>query len=114
MFVRVARLLPDWLVNYRMIYSKIHCLSTRIDFDSKMCGGNLCGAYRRKEVMPRNFFGKPTLYPFEDTQIFGVEKVDEYLTHLYGNWRQIPPEGKRKSHHDFISIDLNKSYLSRD
>ncbi len=114
MFIRAVRFLPDWLVHYQQLYSQIHHLSTQIDFDSKAYGGNLCGAYRCKEIMPRDFFGAPTLYSFEDTQIFGVEKPDEYLTHLYGNWRQIPPKEKRKTHHDFITIDLNKSYLSEN
>ena len=45
--------------------------------------------------------------------VFGVEKPDEYLTHLYGDWRKLPPIEKQVSHHDFILCDLNKSYLER-
>ena len=55
-------------------------------------------------------FGKPTLYPFEDTYIYGVEQVDKYLSHIYGNWRKLPPQAKRITHHDFVALDLDQPY----
>ena len=113
-FVYIARLLPNWLVNNKKLYAQIHQLSTQTDFDSKAYGGNPCGAWRLKEIMARDIYGKPTLYQFENIQVFGVEKPNEYLTHMYGNWRQLPPKEKQKTHHDFISFDLNKSYLCGD
>ena len=111
MFVRILRLLPGWLIDDRKLYTQIHHLITQTDFDKKAYGGNPCGAWRFKEIMPHDNYGKPTLYPFENIQVFGVEKPDAYLTHMYGNWRQLPPKEKQKTHHDFISFDLNTSYL---
>ena len=61
--------------------------------------------------MPRAFVGTATLYDFEDFEIYGPEQWDAYLTHLYGNWRQLPPPEKQKSHHDFCLVDLTKGYL---
>ncbi len=114
LFVRIGRLLPNWLVNNTKLYAQIHHLTTQTDFDSKAYGGNPSGAWRLKEIMPRAIYGKPTLYPFENMQVFGVEKADEYLTHMYGNWHQLPPKEKQKTHHDFIAFDLHSSYLTGD
>ena len=74
-------------------------------------GGNLLGAWGFKEVMESSIIGIPKLYDFEDTVIYGVEKYNEYLSHLYGDWRQLPPKEKQISHHDYY-IELNKSYLN--
>lgn len=112
LFVRIGRLLPNWLVNNTKLYTQIYHLTTQTDFDSKAYGGNPSGAWRIKEIMPRAIYGKPTLYPFENMQVFGVERADEYLTHMYGNWRQLPPKEKQKTHHDFITFDLHSSYLT--
>ena len=81
------------------------------DFDKCLWIGNLMGAWRFKEVMPKIYMGTPKLYKFENIEIFGVENADAYLTSLYGDWRILPPENKRISHHDFIECNLHKSYL---
>ena len=61
--------------------------------------------------MPLDYIGKPTEYAFEDMMIYGVEKYDEYLTHVYGDWRKLPPLEKQVTHHDFLELDMEKSYL---
>jgi lipopolysaccharide cholinephosphotransferase len=73
--------------------------------------GNCVGLYGIREIMPFAVYGKPTLYKFEDTEVYGVEDYDEYLTRLYKDWRQPPPEEKRVSRHDYLYLDLEKSYL---
>lgn len=112
LFVYVSRLLPNWLVDNKKLYAQIYASTTQADFDSRTYGGNPCGAWRLKEIMKRNIYGKPTLYPFENIQVFGVEKPDVYLTNIYGNWRQLPPLEKQKTHHDFLKLDLKKSYIA--
>ena len=76
----------------------------------KLCG-NPIGAYKMKEIMTMSVYGRPTLYDFDGIKIYGVEHADEYLTRLYGDWRQLPPEEKRISHHNFIFLDLENGYL---
>ena len=73
--------------------------------------GNPVGAWGMREIMPVEVMGEPTLCTFEDLQIYGVADPDAYLTRLYGNWKQPPPPEKQVTHHDFICLDLNKSYL---
>lgn len=76
--------------------------------------GNLVGAWRFKEIMPKSYMGEPKLYKFENLSIYGVADADAYLTSLYGDWRKLPPKEKQVTHHDFLICDLEKSYLENE
>lgn len=105
-----SRLIPNFIIDNKKIISKINTLCSVRDFDTSMFVGNLVGMWGAKEIMPREFFGKPTLYKFEDTELYGPEKYDDYLKNLYNNWRQLPPLEKQKSDHNFLFLDLHKPY----
>ena len=105
------RLIPSFLLNNRKLCSKIDDLCARRNFDDCKFVGNICGAYGIKEIVPKKYLGKPTEYPFEDMVVFGPEKFEDYLTRIYGDWRQLPPKEKRGIQHDFSNINFNKSYL---
>lgn len=47
-------------------------------------------------VFPKKFLGNGTIVPFEDTNIRVPEFYDEYLTQMYGNYMDYPPEDERK------------------
>lgn len=111
--VMVSRLIPDVVAQDKRRLEKLDALCAQKDFDECRYGGNPFGAWRYKEIMPRAIMGEPRLYPFEDMQICGAADADAYLTQLYGDWRKLPPEEKRVSHHDFLEFDLEHSYLSR-
>ena len=111
--VVVARVIPNFILDNKKILKKLVGECQKYDYDKCAWCGNLVGAWGMKEVMPKEFMGSPTLYPFENIQIYGVEKADEYLTSLYGDWRKLPPVEKQKSHHDFVLFDLEKSYLDK-
>lgn len=70
--------------------------------------GNIMGAYRTREIVPAEFYGKGAFYTFEDMQLRGLEKYDEYLTYTYGDYMQLPPEDKRKTHFKILEIHGNK------
>ena len=106
--VKVFRLIP---LNEKKLLKKVVRLCALRSWDEYLYGGNPVGAWRFKEIMRREIMGTPTLYKFENIEIYGAENADEYLTHLYGNWRELPPIEKRVTHHDYILCDLNKSYL---
>lgn len=108
--VVISRLIPEFLVDDKKLLSNLDMLAAQKDFYKCSYGGNAFGAWRFKEIMPREIMGKPRIYPFEDTVIYGAENADAYLTHLYGNWRQLPPLEKRVSHHDFLLLDLDTPY----
>ena len=62
------------------------------------------GAYRTREIVPKEFYGKGKLYEFENIELVGLEKYDEYLKYTYGNYMELPPENKRKTHFKIIEI----------
>ena len=59
---------------------------------------NYSGMWDRRETVKKEIIGKPKLYDFEDTQFYGVNKPHEYLTSLYDDYMQLPPEDKRHTH----------------
>lgn len=56
-----------------------------------------------KQCMPADIYGKPTLVKFEDREYFAPEKLDEYLTRIYGDYMQLPPESKRQANMEVFS-----------
>lgn len=71
---------------------------------------NYGSAWGKKEVMPREIYGKGVLGSFEGVPVRLPEKVDEYLTRLYGDYMTPPPPEKQVSHHNCDVIDLERSY----
>ena len=98
-------------INDKKLIQALNQISSTKDFDSCVFGGNPFGNWRYKEIMETAIMGKPTLYHFEDTQIYGAENAEKYLSHLYGDWKKLPPLEKQQSHHDYISLDLHQSYI---
>ncbi len=102
---------PDFILNPKRIFSKIERLSKAHDFDESVYVANCVGNWHEKEIALRSAFGTPTLYKFENMEIYGTEDADTYLGGVYGDWRKLPPEEKRVSHHDYIELDINKPYM---
>ena len=40
-----------------------------------------------------------------------VPGLEDFLTHIYGDWRKLPPIEKQKTSHEYIKLDLNKSWM---
>ncbi len=103
--------IPEKILSEKKLCLEINELCKKKSYDDCEIVGNLVGAWGRKEIMSKNMFGKPTLHKFENIEVNIQENFDGYLTHLYGDWRKLPPEEKRVSHHDY-ELDLNHSFLS--
>lgn len=69
---------------------------------------NYCGAWGKKEIMPAEWFGLGSKLTFEGMEVTGPACPHEYLTHLYGDYMQLPPVEKRVGHHyaEFIDLDM--------
>lgn len=109
--ILASSIIPSFFVNNKKLSISIDKLADSLNNDAATYVANLMGSYRTKEIVKKELFGKPTLYKFEDIEIFGPEKYNEYLTQIYGNLKDLPPEEKRYTKHDFLEFNLDKSYL---
>ena len=110
--ILLLRLIPSFISKDKEKLIALQDLALSKPFYEYKLGGNPFGAWRYKEIMDSSIMGKPTLYHFEDIEVFGPEHPNEYLTHLYGDWQKLPPEEKRVTHHDYVEFDLSHSYTN--
>ena len=87
---------------------KIDKLLRKQRLDGAKYIGNIMGAYRTKEIVPAEFYGKGKMYQFEDIELNGMELADEYLKWTYGDYMKLPPEDNRKTHFRILEIHGKK------
>lgn len=59
-----------------------------------------------RQVMDKSIYGKATLRPFCDTSFYVPEKVEQYLTILFGkDYMVLPPENMRRKGSDIYLIE---------
>lgn len=75
-----------------------------IPFDEKEYAGVIYGQYGIKERLKCEVFKSYIDLPFEGKKRKCIKHYDEYLSSLYGNYMELPPESERVRHH------LHKSY----
>ena len=108
----LSRLIPSFIVDDRNLVNRVDQMAASFGYDECKYVANLMGSYRKREVMEKRIFGRPMPYKFEDIVVDGVEHYEEFLTHIYGEWRRLPREEMRKTTHEYIEMDLNKSWMS--
>lgn len=111
MAIRTVGAIPESIIDTKKLLIKLDDLCQKYDFENSEYVGVLLTQYGLKYVMPRRLFDSTQRYVFENTTIVGVKDYDEYLTLLFGNWRQPPPPEKQVEGHDYKYVDLSHSYL---
>lgn len=109
LMILCGRLIP---IKASFLAFKVNELCKKRNYDECLYVASCMSPYRQREIMKKEFFGTPKEYSFENIKIKGPELADEYLSHLFGKWQELPPEDKRHSAHDFIYLDLEKPYMS--
>jgi len=71
---------------------------------------NHCGAWGKKEICPADWYGEGKKMVFEGVEVTVPEHYEKWLTQVYGDYMQLPPPEKRKSHHPLAVIDLDRPY----
>ncbi|ARD94865.1 LicD family protein [Lactococcus lactis] len=69
--------------------------------DDSIYAGSIMGAYRVKEIVPREYFGEGRLYEFEGHMFRGPSDYDAYLKHMYGDYMKLPSREQRESKKHF-------------
>lgn len=62
----------------------------------------------------KEWFGDGIKHKFEDTEFVIPQNADEVLRIYYGDYMILPPEEKRKPHHDYIKISVNTSVETKE
>ena len=109
--ILLSRFIPSCMVNEKKLARKIDTLCKQREYDKYNYICEFMGPYCSKAIFQKEILGKPVLYRFEGIELYGPEHSEEYLTHIYGDWRKLPPIEKRGIQHDRIYLNLNKSYM---
>ncbi len=107
----IAGMLPTIIVDNHLLAQKVDKKCQVYGYENSAFVASCLSTYRSIEIMEKRIYGKPTLYRFEDTYLFGPELYEEYLTKLFNDWRMLPPKEKRVSVHNYLQIDYNKSFI---
>lgn len=76
--------------------------------NSKYVGDVWVGNVRKKVVL-KECFGMPVQMPFEDTIMKCPQMWDQYLTKIFGNYMELPPQEERHGMHSGF-VDLHRPY----
>ncbi len=72
---------------------------------------NYSGCYGERDIVPVEWFHETIQLEFEGLKVNAPAQYDKWLTQVYGDYMQLPPEEKRVGHHYTEVIDLERSYL---
>jgi len=95
----------------------VQALTTNAKLQKKACRIMRSGSYPKSDlycvfdfkhaIIPKAFAGKPTPVLFEGREFYGMEKPDEYLKSIYGDYMKLPDEQHRKQHNFYyLNYDL--------
>lgn len=98
------------LIKVDKLHDVLNNLMKKVPIDIGDSMGNLLGAYGEREIVDKRIFGEPRLYCFEDTQFFGPEDIDAFLSAVYGDYMKLPEPNQRVLKHGFLYVDLDRSY----
>lgn len=101
-FMQMLKLPPVVLfkmLGHQRIIGRINRLAGRRDFDSNDFVGCVVWSANASERMPRTYFTGEQQLSFEGSLFPVPQQYDSYLTRIYGDYMQLPPEAKRVTHH---------------
>jgi lipopolysaccharide cholinephosphotransferase len=84
--------------------------SSKIDTIAQSCSsgktarrGCMVWGYKEREILDNAVFASSVPVEFEKLVFPAPVLYDTYLSSLYGDYMQLPPEEKRMTHHDFVA-----------
>ncbi len=84
---------------------------TRFPTDSSEVWCNHGNWQGRLEYASRDQYGNGVWTEFEGLRVRIPEKIDEYLTQKYGDWKSDPPQSEMIGHHYYHICDTKRSYI---
>lgn len=74
---------------------------------------NMGSPWGKRERIPADWIEETTLLAFENMKLRAPVNYKEYLSHVYGNYMEMPPPEERIPHHYIDEIDFEHSYTKR-
>lgn len=71
---------------------------------------NCSGPWGKREIIPAWWCDESCQLEFEGIPVNGPKEYHQWLTHLYGDYMQLPPVEKRVGHHYVDVMDLHTPY----
>lgn len=68
---------------------------------------NYYGAWGRREIVKKSYFGEGTIKKFENMELVIPANYDKYLKTLYGDYMVLPTVEKRKSDHSIVQVVID-------
>lgn len=99
--IRFVFYLMSRCVNPKKIIARIQAKYPSNAFDETQYAGVICGGYRLKEILPTKVFLDFDKIIFEGYEFMAIKDWRTYLSSIYGDFMQLPPEEKRVAHHTF-------------
>lgn len=72
------------------------------------------GYYGHRDVYERSIYERYKTIEFEGMNVMCVEKVEYYLTRLFGDYMKLPPKEKQVTHHYCHFLDLNRRWTEEE
>ncbi len=105
---RIIKLLPittipifDIFFDRSMRNYRDFMLKECLDYGTSKCYHIWSGAITNRKIhlFSKDLFDQMIITPFENRNFMITSKYDEYLTHTFGNYMQLPPEEERVPYH---------------
>ncbi len=106
--IRYAFFVMSRFVSHKKLIKSIEKKYRNFDFYSNEYVGNLCSDKRDLSIIKRSEIDTYITLPFEGEEFSVFSGYETYLTNMFGDYMQLPPEDKRITHHLFSAYRKTK------
>ena len=107
--IRFAFFLMSRVINHKKLVKAIEKKYKNLDFYSCEYVGNLCSDKRERSIIKRSEIDTYTTLIFEGEEFSVFSGHKTYLTNMFGDYMQLPPEDKRVTHHSFFAYQRDNN-----
>lgn len=100
--LKSSQFIAQRLIDPGNVKSRIDKILSKNDFKDSDLAGTYMGAYKRKEMIKSDIWGKGKGYAFRDLLVNGPEKGEKYIKSVYGGFRELSPSEAIKARHYLI------------
>ena len=88
----------DKILNTHKIMAKIDSIMRKYEYEASAYVGNFMGAYKMKEVFPKEYYAETAEYEFEGLRCPAPKNYDAVLSQMYGDYMTPPRKDVQNKH----------------